>query len=280
MRSVLWWIGVTVGALALAALIAHGFGMRMAAPLDSVLDTFDFIMQAVFGKIEPQIARRLARMSAWAGRELHLYPHWRYIFLLMWLFFLADIRSAIEQRRPVLALILFVWGTLVALGAGIGAGTVAVDRNATAASDVLLVAFPALGVTLHQIGWCLLEAVVSRGAGESALVRFGMFVRDEVLPIALGALLSIALATYARSIPLLAQSPEPGLALLVALIATLAFFHLWRGGVYAALDRLPDEPWMHAVSRTGSARLAYFMLSTLAGTALIFAAHASLNAFG
>jgi hypothetical protein len=280
MRSVLWWIGVTVGALALAALIAHGFNVRLTGLPGAIVDTYDFMAQAVFGKLEPWLARRLAGLRDLSGRDLHLYPHWKNVFLLMWIFFLADIRSAVEQRRPLLAIVLSVWGTVVALGAGIGAGTVVLDGGATTASDIVLLAFPALGVTLHQAGWCLLEAIVSRSAGESALARFSLFVRDEVLPIALGGLLSILLAAYARSVPLLAQSSEPGLALLVAMIATLAFFHTWRGGVYAALDRLPDERWSHAVSRTGSARLAFFMLSAITGAALIFALDAALKAAG
>ena len=275
MGSILWWTGVVVGALALSALIAHGFAIAVGAPFGGVLDTYEIVSQAVFGKFEPAIERWLAIAQHRTGRELHLYPHWKHIFLLLWLYVLADLRSAIEQSKYLVALLLFMAGTLIALVAGVGAGTVTLDGEAPASSHTVLLAFPVLAVTLHQVAWCLLESIASRTAGESALGRFIMFVREEVLPIALGGLIAVALCFYAPSIPLLAQSSDPGVALLIAALVALAVFHLWRGGVYVALDRHPSENWWHAVSRTGSARLAAFMLATLAGTALIFATDAA-----
>src|SRR5262245_46933717 len=101
MRSVLWWVGVTVAALALAAVAVHGFGVRLVGVPAALVDTYDFMAQAVFDKSEPWIERHLAALRDWSGRDLQLYPHWKNIFLVMWLYFLADIRSAVEQRRPV-----------------------------------------------------------------------------------------------------------------------------------------------------------------------------------
>ncbi|MBI1213354.1 MAG: hypothetical protein GC190_17965 [Alphaproteobacteria bacterium] len=271
MGSVLWWTGVVVGALALAALVVHGFGVAVGAPFDGVLDTYELVSQAVFGKFEPAIERWLATTQSEVGHDLLLYPHWKHVFLLLWLYFLADLRSAVEQRKFVVALVLFVWGTLVALIASIGSGTVPLDGSASASLHTVLLAFPVIAVTLHQVAWCLLESFVSRAPGESALVRFVMFLREEVLPIALGGVIAVALCFYSPSIPLLAQSSDPGVALLVASLVALAVFHLWRGGVYAALDRHADEGWWRAVGRTGSARLATFMLAMLAGAGLLFA---------
>jgi hypothetical protein len=277
MGSILWWTGVVVGALALSALIVHGFGVAVGAPFGGVLDTYELISQAVFGKFEPALEHGLRIAQRHTGRELHLYPHWKHVFLLLWLYFLADLRSAIEQSKFVIAIILFLWGTLVALIASVGAGTVPLDGDAPQFAHTVLVAFPVAGVTLHQIAWCLLEAIGSRTPGESAATRFIMFLREEVLPIALGGLIAVALCYEAPSIPLLAQSSDPGVALLIAALVVLAVFHLWRGGVYAALDRHPSESWWRTVSRTGSARLATFMLATLAGSALIFATDAAMK---
>lgn len=280
MRSVLWWVGVTVGALALAALVVHGFGVHLVGLPGVVVDTYDFFSQAVFGKLELWIERHLTPLRDWAGRDLLLYPHWKNVFLVMWLYFLADIRSAVEQRRPAVAVMLFVWGTIVALVAGIGAGTVPLDANASTRAQLTLLAFPVAGLTVHQIAWCLLEAVASRASDESIGGRFAMFLREEVLPIALGGALALVLCAYAQSIPLLAQTPEAGLALFLTVFTALALFHFWRGGVYAALDRMADEGWWNAVRRTGSARLAFFMLTMLAGAALIFVTDAALKIIG
>jgi hypothetical protein len=277
MGSILWWTGVVVGALALSALIVHGFGIAVGAPFGGLLDTYELISQAVFGKFEPVTEHALTIVQRHLGRQLHLYPHWKHVFLLLWLYFLADLRSAIEQSKWLIAFILFLWGTLVAVIGSIGAGTVPLDGDAPQSAHTVLVAFPVAAVTLHQIAWCLLEAIGSRTPGESASRRFIMFLREEVLPIALGGLVAIALCYYAPRVPLLAQSSDPGVALLIASLVTLAVFHLWRGGVYAALDRHPSENWWRTVSRTGSARLATFMLSTLAGSTLIFAADAAMK---
>lgn len=277
MGSILWWTGVVVGALALAALIVHGFGVAVGMPFGGVLDTYEIVSQAMFGKFEPAIEHGLALLQNRTGHALHLYPHWKHVFLLLWIYVLADLRSAVEQNKFVTALILFLFGTVVAFIASIGAGTVPLDGEAPASSHTLLLAFPVLGVTLHQVAWCLLESVGSRAAGESAVMRFIMFVREEVVPIALGGATAVALCFYSRSIPLLAQSSDPGVALLVAALVSLAVFHLWRGGVYAALDRHPDENWWRTVARTGSARLAAFMLATLCGAALIFATDAAMK---
>jgi hypothetical protein len=287
MGSVLWWIGVIVGALALAALIVHGFGVTVGPPFGGVLDTYEIASQAVFGKFEPAIERWLAIAQTKVGRQLYLYPHWKHVFLLLWLYFLADLRSAFAQRRFLIALALFVWGTFIAVVASIGAGTVPLDGDAPMSAHTVLVAFPVAAVTLHQMAWCLLEAGATRLPGESNAARFGMYLRrvgmyvvDEVLPIALGSAIAIALCFYAPNIPLLALSSDPGVALLIASLVALAVFHLWRGGVYAAIDRFAEESWWSAVARTNSARLAAFMLTTLAGTAVIFAADAGLKMFG
>src|SRR6185503_6971923 len=112
------------------------------------------------------------------------------------------------------------------------------------------------------------------GPGESALTRFLMFLRAEVLPIVLGASIAVVAAARVPSHSLLSGAPEPAVAVFLAMLAALALFHLWRGAAYASLDRDADQSWWSTFRHSGSARLALFMLTTLAGAALLFAINA------
>lgn len=266
MRALLWWLGVIVGAFALAALVRHGLALSLTPRLGATVDAFDSISQAFFAKVYAAFAAPQDH----AG-EFELHPYAKDIFLVLWLFFLADIRGAVEQRRWLVAIMLFVWGTLIAL-----AVSLAVALEPLASPGVALVAFPALGITLHQTGWCLLEAVLGRSPGESAAMRFLIFLRAEVLPIALGASIAVVTASRVPSYPPLSGAPEPAVAVLVAMFAALALFHVWRGAVYASLDRDTDLSWSRAFGGSGSTRLALFMLSTFAGAALFFVIDALL----
>jgi hypothetical protein len=270
MRSFLWWFGVIVGALALAGLVVHGFGLSLASPLAFIVDRYDLVTQTIFAPLAPA-TNSFGALRYRNGHELQLLAQWKDVFLILWLYFTADIRSAVEQRHWTAALVLLLWGSVVAYAVGIAVAIAPILSDSAASAKVALVAFPAVGVTLHQAGWCLIEAALMRRPGEPIVSRFVMFLRAEVVPIAVGAFLVVVAAGYAQANPPLSSLPQPATAVLLAMFAALALFHLRRGAVYAAPDRTAGESWWRALNRTGSARLAVFILSTLAGTGVLLA---------
>jgi hypothetical protein len=94
-------------------------------------------------------------MIGWSGWHVQLYPHWKHVFILMWLYIAADALSnwnfgdivdgkKWRPRRP-LAVSIAVFGSLVAFATGTAAGLVGLHD---VTSNVLMAAVSVVGFIL------------------------------------------------------------------------------------------------------------------------------------
>jgi hypothetical protein len=219
----------------------------------------------------------------------------------MWLYFGATVRVAWGAQQYAFATFALVWGSLIALATGVAVGTVPLGPNTdNRAVVVLLVSLPIAGYTLFELGnqvfgsWWL-------GGIKNFGKEFARFARYPHVRVGFG-LGAIAAATQAHIIPYVDRVPNPGLAMLIALVVILAGYWIWRGWIGSlevVSDRYEDEhkpgtpahyadpktwPWREnrweAFSESSSARLGFGMSSTIAGSTLFVLADLGLKLAG
>src|SRR5215467_3195847 len=143
MGATYWWLGFLTSVLSIVFLLKQGFDLGFVAPLQRVLDFYDWTTRLALGWAEPWIQEQLKPVSRWLGLELKLSASWRHVFVLMELYFGAHARANWNQGRPRFGLFTAVWGLIVALIASTMAGAIALrDPNA----NLLFAGFPIFGL--------------------------------------------------------------------------------------------------------------------------------------
>ncbi len=85
------FLSAIFGTLSVVMLIKHGFAVSFVSSLQIVLNFYDQAMQVLFGWAEPWIKQELAALRDWIGWNLQLYPHWKYIFVLISIYFIRGV---------------------------------------------------------------------------------------------------------------------------------------------------------------------------------------------
>ena len=137
-------ITIPLGILSALALARDGFGFKLLPFIDAIITAYgllldDLFLDIVLAIFEP-IFDLLKNLFGW---NWILYPHWKHAFVLLWLFFAAELREQyplewLKGRTPdpllrwykVQTAFMWVWGALAALIGGVAAGTVALDHPA------------------------------------------------------------------------------------------------------------------------------------------------------
>jgi hypothetical protein len=266
-------LGVLAGAMSLVALAWKGFDIGFGPTALLVLGYYERFVHVLFGWAEPLIRTQLEMLRTFLGWDLELHPHWKHVFLLMWLYFGATARISWRSGTPIHGVFYAIWGGLIALVAGIGSGTVALDNTV---SNVLMAAIPVGGAFLFMIGFSAWNATFLRKAGKTWLEDFLGYAYSYVaiLVMGVGALLA---GTQADHVPYVRDLPSPGLALLVVLVLVAALYAIWLG----ARDREgPGEtPWQK-FRGDSMTRLGVLMLSAIAGAIAFVLTNAGLSLIG
>jgi hypothetical protein len=247
--SVLKWLGIVTGAFSLLALYQAGFDAPPFAPfLQLILDFDSEIKRYIFKSIEPLLTELTRRFNEWTGWRLELYPYWKHIVVLLWLYFGGGARLAWRQNDKAGAIFRVVWGGLIAVPAGAAFGLVPMESTAAAAFaqeldrigvhvggrvglNLLSVLFPVTAIVAFALGIAAWVATHFDRRGQTWFATFIGHARTYPLMYAFVGFASVLVALMANSAPplqsLIATLPNPGLLLLLALIVALAVFLFW-----------------------------------------------------
>jgi hypothetical protein len=278
--DILSWI---IGAMSLVLLAKQGFDFGLVAPLARAVDFYEKLMRHGFGWAEPY----LSDLFRWAGLSLRLYPHWKHVLVLMWLYFgvvFKVIWPKFKSRRErALLLVLTAWGALLAFGASLAAGAVALRDGR---SNGLMAVFPLVGFVFYQLAWAGFLAAV--GSQETWWNRYRAAARLYIGPGTIGVILAgLILGTLADKLPFARALPNFGLALLFVLVIILAFYWLWTGVQGAVLwHKPPDGSWWQTFRSMSwwkswrvmsNARIGLSMLKAIGGAVLVILMGAGLD---
>jgi len=278
MKSTLWWLGLVFGTLSVLMLIKHGFDYGFVAPLQLVLDYYEQLIEALFGWAEPFVRDLLQRLEAWLGWDLELHAHWKYVFVLLWLYFGADARVDLQGREwGLLATSIFVGGA-AALVSSVAFGAL---PKARLNADALPVLFPVAGMVMYEVVRSAINAHLPAGALRSGTrSKFYRGIVAFALPEAVLGLLVVLCAEPVLGMLVPGYGGNLSLLAFGSFMAVLAGYWVLRSAVRATFDRTSSEPWTSRFGRSGSQKIGFAMLQVSAASALFVVLDAGLSLAG
>jgi hypothetical protein len=283
-QSLFTWLGLTLGAMSVLALIQHGFDYGFGPTFTLLLAYYENLVHAVLGWwAEPIFRRWVANLNEYLGWDLQLHPHWRHAFVFMGLFLFrftvqrfqeAGFRASVVFAAAVAVAVTIV--TSFTVGAIPLAGQ---DRWA----DFLTVAVPLLGIALFSfidgVRWAITVPPLIRADNRAPVSHVRLIA--AITAITFGPLLiALALAFGALQLPLIQRLKAPGVLILGVLIIALAV-NLMRHGIRAArIYRAHYASFGEALALQGPWRLGVAVLGVFFWTGLFIAANAGLRFYG
>lgn len=299
--SVIW------AALSIASLITYGFHLgSFVQPLQVVLDYYEAAMRVLFGGAEPYLTSALTHALRWTGWSLHLYPHWKHIFVLMWLYFAASgwadwglsrrlaakagpaatlrgwhpirwWRSMLSRlpARMWVSVFSTAWGVVVAVASSVAAGMIMIAPY-DAESNSFVTAVVVTGAVLYEVGHNALGTTFLRDKDERWWSAFRGHSRFT-LQFAGGGIIVVIIVTQVNKVPFVKTLPSPGLAFLAFSVLALAVYRVWVGIQFANRTPIPGWRWREVFDISVSGPLGLRMLEAIAGAVIFFLTVAGLH---
>jgi len=282
------FLSLVAGSLSLVLLIKHGWDFGLASILKLVLGFYEAFIHGLLGWAEAPLKVVLGHLRHWIGLDLHLYPYWKHMFVLMWLYFSGIGKAYWVQRRIDGTIFCVVWGGLVALISSVASGTVALDGTA---ANIMVMAFPIAGFVIFEIGRSIWGAIVMRGGGmldpgirsgkiTSRLYIFGFRLRQYTLPTAIFGGLALVIGFHFAKTSVYGVEVNPNVLILLSFVVGLILYWFGRGLVLAVSNRQPGESPRQRFFRSGAVQFGILMLTVLAGATLFIALNAGLTLVG
>ena len=298
------WLGIIWAALSLVMLLKQAVvSGSFVAPLQIALHYYENSMQFFFGWAELYLQAIIAYLIGWTGWKVKLFPHWKYVLVLMWLYFgsLTSVywRKFIFRRDGNKLIFQRAWWILIAttalagfigLGVSVAAGTVAPDNRKT---NVLIPTFLAVGALLYQMtygAWLATIININRPEEASWWQMYRLAARVPMGFRAFGLIIALLiLGMQWEKVPLV-NSLSPTLALCIVIVIILAFSWLWTGIEGAMPNHTPQGAswwqtfrtmnWWPSFRALSNTQIGVRMLVTVAGAILFILANAGLYLAG
>ena len=257
-----------MAALSITALVQYGFDFGFGPTLSLVLDYYDRLISIPAGWVEPHAQRVLVWINSRVDWELQLYPHWKHVVVLMFVYFSRVAQNDFVINRPVSGVIGYMWGLIVATASGVGAGTVS-PATGDIGANFIIVAIPISGYFVYWVGAVILAANTSRIQGARLhnvrLQTWWEFFSATLKNVAIETSIALVLVVGALQVRQIRNMPGPGVTLLGGLVIILAFYLLWSAKSNAALaypkmhiHRKGEKYWLLGRSKIGAAILGLF----------------------
>jgi hypothetical protein len=271
LKAIQWWLSLVFGTLSIVMLAKEGFSVSFVSALQAVLDFYEQALQALFGWAEPWIRHCLVLTRRWLG-ELDLHSHWKHVVVLLGVYFGADARTSLGFGNYGSAAYRFLIGMMIAVAAGVAAGTFPAS---TAGS--IGIAFAAMaGIALYDLLECTWQAIWFRQPTETWWIAF----RPRLIDLVARTVFGVALVLLALQLPIVRRLPNPGVAALGIYALAIAVWWMWWGARHVASNRSPDDSWTTALFRRAGTRVGIAMLTAFAGAAVFIATNAGLKFAG
>lgn len=275
-------LALITGALSIIALVRHILRSDFVRPLSLVLDYYHSFLQAILGWADAPLGAAVAKIGSTANVNMQLYADWKYVFVLMWLYFSSDAKINWYQARKLFALCSSILGLILAVAFSAFNNIGSAGARLLSSYDLL----PIFGIFLFiftRTLWVVLFKLSTPSlnpVGMSRLEILRYCIMNYDAPLIATGVISSALLYNLRSGGLLKSYQEfPSAGLLLFLVAT-AVWKICRGIRLAVFDRGPTEGMITRFWRSGSARLGARLLAIIIGAIVFFALNAGLKEWG
>jgi hypothetical protein len=218
-------------------LLRRALDFGLIAPLQLMSEYYEKIKQFLFGWAEPYLLYALHTIMQIVDLHLSLYPHWRDVYLLIVLYFSADVMQTWERNFKSAAIYDAVIGFILALVSAVACGTrYAQDPSST----LLLVMFPIAGIFFYGFLNHIWNATTTqiRERRGAVLKSWGRYFYESAR-YDVGKMIvfcvPIVIAMYYGRIPIFVHLPSPGLIILAFFVVLFASYHVLLGSRYRVL---------------------------------------------
>jgi hypothetical protein len=271
-------LGILAGMFSLTILIWKGFQFSVGPLMQAVLQSYEDEARQFFSLFEPFLLNRLETLHEQFGWEVHLYPHWKHAFVLLWLYFGAVARSYWPDAKGTSAAFV-IWGALVAF---VAAGLVGIIAPGDELFETCIVLVPTIAYLIFSFGTAAWTSVFLRDMLRNNYVsddpltdnieditRVRLFVDQTYYAFVYfgvpGAIAS--LITYnSEFIPLLKDAESPGLAVLVFLTLSVAVMYAIDPIIHPVEKLSSEESWIDNYRNSRGVLIGLSMLSVVGGS--------------
>jgi len=250
------------GALSLFVLVAKGMNVRPSPLGAAVAAQYEVLVDAALGWADRTNADVVANVNAATGSDFSLRPHWKHVFVLLWLYFGASVISSLGN--PAGAAFRALWGSLVSLPTSVVASFAPLEDTT---SPQIALSF-ILGLFAYGVGLAAWLATLFPYSRDGERIPWGWSFWYHLGPpfrMTFLAVLLLAVGDWAMTQQIFPKGLNFGLTGLVATMLLL--------GVY----------WVaYGLRRSSSPNVALgvAVLSAIGGAVLLFALFAALGSVG
>lgn len=269
-------LGLLTGTLSFVSLLQYAILKQdFTAPLHLVLTYFRSFMDVMLGWLDPIVLSLLAKLGALFNIRISLAPHWKYIYVLLWLYFGAYARVYWSQGEKRSAVFSFLFGGLLALLAGVTAG---LDWTQHAYAASIIFWTPVSALVLFELGVAVFNFGFENPQNKTLATLLNYTAIQFVLPQ-----MVIPGLVYAAMLRLATEpdsQQEAGLVGLFALSALMAVYWIVRVFFRTPRQVEPLRAFLKRVKDRAGYKIGTLMLGTIAGALLFLLANAGLSRLG
>lgn len=251
--TILRLAAIALGIVSATIMAQRGFEIRFNEDFLTFFNSVGEIVGVIVTPIEIVLRHVLAWFSS-LGVEIELQDHWRYAFILMWLFL-----GAWARAQTVFAAFTFIWGGFCSLLAGVLAGSVPLSNPG-------VFWWPFACYLLFLSGGSVWIATAYRNQNTNynwLEVFWGVFGRRFFFSVVLAVIANVAIFLL---FPLLRETSAPYLATLAVFVGLAGLINLVEGAFRRARE---GNTWWQQWLGSPNARMGLDMLSVLGGAAVI-----------
>lgn len=126
-RTFFAFLPLPVAFVTMLVLAVKGYDFVLTDFLDGLIDWYESTLGQLVEELH--IKERFEELARSLGFHVELQPHWKHVFILMWLF-LSRYAGGSSEGQPVRLWFMRVWAFVCAFGAGLMAGSDFYDRSA------------------------------------------------------------------------------------------------------------------------------------------------------
>lgn len=275
--------GRIIGAIGVIVLISHAFDVGFGPTFMSLEEYYSHLLNVTLGRAEPFLRTGLVELKRMIGWHLTLYPHWKYIFVLMEIYFFRDAGTDYVSKLWATGTFRLIWGATVASVSAVAIGVIPLSHGERAA-DYLIGGIPILGAFAYDVGDSLWGSTFlrTRWAVAHHIEKLAWWAdfREDILSDAGRTLIGLGLLWLGLQIPFVQRLGSPGLAVLACLIVLLALYWIWLGASYVKETREEGESWSNAFWRSGEVELGVAMLGVFSWGGMLIVTNEGLSLFG
>ena len=262
-----------LGALSVLLLFDRATNFGWVSVIDVILSYYEFIKNFILSPIKPVALAIIKALSGFFQFELNLLDHWSDVFVLVTLYLGARMRSYWNSGMKRRAIFRAIWGAIVGLLTGIGAGII---QPFSVVENLEIVAIVVAGLAVFDIidaGWA---ATFHRKAGLSWWQDWVRYAKFSMPSILLGIVFVILVYfTYPRWAA--SWIEVPGIVAVLVYSILLALYWLYRGFKSAQSWEKKGTGYEKFIASSNS-QIGILMLRSLgaAGIVVLFSAGWSL----